>query len=309
MNFLTTITTGVDLGDCIGICGDDDSILHILRSKYEKRCFMGMFILSVDNIKTQGDCIVNQYGSASFGTLSVICNVTAVMLLPDSVITGCVVKNKDKSGVMICEAVNTKVMIKNHPLFESINIGQIIAARVGKAKYNPGSNVISVNAFPFLPAHTRPVYKLGAVTADDMVLLADTIAAVLAEEELAANEKKNSAKSWEFFSQLLYAYNEKQKIPPAAEEMKITDLLKESGETRYITRDPKIELSRPIVYRLVDYNDTTLVTMPPAAIIMEICNDYIGHLRLIREMVAIYADEKTLLGHKNLWQIYKKNKK
>lgn len=304
MRIINTILIGLNIDDCIGAFSSDDIILQIVKSKYELKCYMGMFIETVNSIKVSGDCIINQFGSPSFGTMSLICDVTGIIYTPNEVITGCVVKNKDKSGIMICEANNTSIMIKHNTLFESVNIGQVILARVGRSKYCPSSSHISVNAVPFLPNYKATVYTLGPITDDDLALLSNTLQQITDEESLTAEVKKTNNSGWNFFAQLLYPFKEKTTPSPTRE---IVDLFKKSSTTVYISRDPRLDLSNPLV-TVVDYNESVDTVTPPAGVVMAVANDYINHLRLIREMIMTYDTDAKLKAHTNLWQIYKKHR-
>jgi hypothetical protein len=48
--------------------------------------------------------------------------------------------------------------------------------------------------------------------------------------------------------------------------------------------------------------------LPTSTVMVLMLEDYCAHLRTIREMIDIYSSEKLLLDHRNLWQIFKKNK-
>lgn len=305
MKIITSLVVGLDIKDCIGVCANDEAIMGILVNKYESKCYMGMFIEKVNSVKVQGECIINQHGAPTFGTMSIICEVTAIKYPAGEVINGCVVENKDKSGVIICGTNIAKIMLASHPSFESVTKGQIISVRVGSTKYWPGANMISVNAIPYLPSVKFSVYKLD-VAANDKLLLDDVLARIEYEEAQAKDIKKTNVKAWDFFDQLLYAYASGQKAPKGATEVNINELLKPTGKARYVSRDPRINLSLPIVYEYKEADADSIVGS--GNVLVAIFEDYCSHLRTIRELIDVYSTGELITAHKNLWQIFKKNK-
>ena len=82
------IEVGIDIHNCINIYSDGDNIKHILIDRFEKKCFRGCYIKTVDRILRTSECIINQDGSPTYGTLSVIFEVTAVVFADGEIING-----------------------------------------------------------------------------------------------------------------------------------------------------------------------------------------------------------------------------
>src|SRR5690606_4726605 len=95
------IEVGIDILDPINVFTDFDNITRILVDHYEGKCFRGCFIKKINKILRIGDCVINQDGSPTFGTLPVMIEVSAIVYAIGEVINGCVVQNRSKDNIII----------------------------------------------------------------------------------------------------------------------------------------------------------------------------------------------------------------
>jgi hypothetical protein len=306
------IEVGIDVQNCIGLYTDPNNIIQIARNRYVGRCFRSCYILNIENIKRQSECVINQDGPPSFGTLSIICEVRAIIYGIGEIINGCKVINKNQNGILICETDNTSIILAPHPMFKSIIEGQLISVRVVAVRYSNGADKISVSATPYLPDKVNTVYKIGPVMPDMGDLFADILSKIKYEESEMIRLKTEKKKAWDTFDQLLYAYNDDQKPAAGAKVLNIKEIIN-GGWGQYVSRDPKIRLSTPDIYSY-DTRDA----IPPDAIIVAdlttpnviimMLDSYLSHLRTIREMINIYSTEELIISHTNIWLIFKKSK-
>lgn len=308
------IEVGINVQNCIGVYTDPENIRQILVERYEGYCIAGCLIKKIERILRLSECRITQDGSPNFGTISVIFEATAIVYAVGEIINGCVVKNKHKSGIIVCSTGIASIMLESHPMLDSITIGQIISVRVRAVKYNSSSSEIAVNAVLYVPHKESIIYKVGTLNEQGKTLLANVLERIEFEETEMKNLKKDNAKAWETFDQLLYAYKEVQPAPPGAKVLNLKEIVKSGfNGVQYLSRDPRINLSTPNVYGYIAgsvfSNDEKLRTeFPTSTVMILMLEDYCAHLRTIREMINIYSTEKLLLDHKNLWQIFKKNK-
>lgn len=309
------ISLGLDIHNCINIYTDPDNIRQILISRYEGRCISGCYIKEIGRILRMGECIINQDGPPSFGVIPVVFEVTAIIYAVGEIINGCTVMNRDKAtGVLICNSDIASIMVSHHPSITSITKGQIISVRVVAAKYNISSTKVAISAIPLLFSNEPMIYKVGAITDTAAAMLANVLERIKYEEEQMEKLKKEKLKAWETFDQLLYAYHEPQPTPKGAKLVDIKTLLKPgTGEIQYISRDSRINLSTPNVYvypvgSAFPEKARVRADLPIANVYIVLLEDYFSHLRTIREMIEIYSTEELLKEHRNLWQIFKKNK-
>jgi DNA-directed RNA polymerase subunit E'/Rpb7 len=303
-----TFEVGIDVYDPINLHTNDENIKAIIADKFEGRCFRGSWVRKVEKILKVGECVISQDGNPNFGTMPVIFEATVIEYARGEIINGCIVKNKDASGRMICSTDIASIMLSPHKLLESIVVGQLISIRVAGAKYNQGVNKVSINAIPYLFPDVPVVFKVPRDRKIPLELLAESFARVDAEEALLVELKKSKFQAWEAFDKLLYAYAVEQKIPKS-DQRNIRDVVESGFEgIEQVSRDNKLNLSEPLVITSVPTNCTLIENAHAADIAIYLLEDYAGHLRTIREMIDIYSTQDLMKTHKNLWQIFKKSK-
>jgi len=309
MRILKTIEIGIDIQDCIGTIANPDLLKHILQNRYEKRCFKGVYIEKIESIRRVSDCMINQFGPPSYGTVSVICDVTAIEYMRGEILNGCIIQQRTEQGILICSTGVASIMMAAVPALDFLKKGQIISVRVGIAKYANGSDKISVNAAPFTFGTSTTVYKVAlspSITASDREILTDVNARIAFEEKEAILQKKTNPTAWKFFDDLFYAYKVTQKV---ADTVNISQLATMAAMPLFISRDTRLPMSQPIAAVYSNTDDIPVgshvrTDLPPIAVIIVILEDYCEHLRLIRELITIYSTEDLLVSHKLLWKHY-----
>jgi DNA-directed RNA polymerase subunit E'/Rpb7 len=309
------IIVGLDIQNTINLHSDRDrKIMNILEEKFVGRCDKASYIKSINKVIEISDCVINQDGAPTFGTLSVRFEVTAIVYLPGEIINGCEVVNKDKRAI-ICATENASILLSADEKLESVQKGQKISVRVAVSpRYNIGASKMSVSAVPYLFIDTPVLYKVPPLTSDIKTYLQPVMKRVQMEEARSEEAKQKNGKAWEFFNQLLYAYKEEQKVPSGVSEIDVTKILdKFPKEIKYLSRDPRINMSMPLVYGYTDLsgapaNAKVRSGAPAKDILLMMLDDYVNHLRTVREMIEIYGSAQMLESHKNLWLIFKKAK-
>jgi hypothetical protein len=308
-----TLSLSLDIHDVIGLYTDlHNNLMQILVDRYEGRCYAGCHISKVNTIHRVGECVINQDGSPTFGTIPVICTVTAVVFACGEVINACVVKNKDKAtGALICDTPVASIIVNHNPVFESITTGQIISTRVVDCRYVISSRKISVSAVHFTFSVSPAAYQLAPATPEDIAMLSDVLERIKYEEAEAVKMKATNAQAWSTFNQLLYAYQAVQPPPSGATVVDIKTLLATPQPTyAWISRDNRLDLSTSsaYVYDAPPFpNNVRAVTGTPG-VHLHLFEDYCAHLRTIREMVETYSTDALITSHRNLWQCFRKTK-
>jgi hypothetical protein len=223
------------------------------------------------------------------------------------------VRNKDRKGYIVCDTETASVMMNPHPSVDSIRIGQMISVRVTDAAYIQGSHKISVSAIPFLQSHTAIVYRILPCPDDQKAAFDATIKPILEilRAEIAASDELSTSApvAWNFMKDTLYSYTEHVSGPIEHDILSI--LTTTSG---FVSRDPAIDLSTGKIYKYestAPKGDRYIIKyhIPALNVVISILEDYIGFLRTMREMIEIYNSKELLDSHKNLWMIFRKNKR
>lgn len=302
------IVIGIDVRDPIGLFSDPNNVLQIVARKYEGRCYMQCYILKVNRIIKTGECLINQFGDPSKATISVVCEVSALVFAPGEVVNGCEVKNQSEMGHTLCETEHACMVVKADPTFASIAQGQIVPLKVITARYNIGAEKVSITAEFFKLERNVVVHELiGVIDAPGQAIIDRILAKISAEEELAEQLKTQKKTAWETFNTMLYPF---RAIVAPANTNTIHDMLKGKG-TRYVSRDPKIYRTSPGLYI---YSDVSAIPKeaiirresPPLGVIVDMLESYRAGLQMVREMVETYSTKELLDRHDNLWRIYGK---
>lgn len=317
------IQTGVDITDPIKFAADPHALINLLAATYEGKCYAGCLVEKVLRVVEESECRINQYGYPNFGTTHVAFEVSATVFSEGEIINGCIVQNRNVSGVMICSHPKAAIIMPVHKNLESIQNGQIISVRVGHARYGIGTNKIAINARPLLPSPKATLFRVPPRAAAEtnpatpgpiIERLSKTMTDETANMEAL---RTKSSKAWDTFDQLLYAYTQLQSKPAGAKAIDISDpaeVLKAltNGSAQYIVRDPRHGLSSPVAYVYEslpeDDNYTLVETATPVNIVASVVGDYTDYIRTIREMIETYNTEELLSNHRNLWLIFKKAK-
>lgn len=316
-----TIEVGIDIRDPISVFADPDNLKRILVDRYEKRCFRGCYIVTINKILRQSECVINRDGPPDFGTISVVILVSAIIYAPGEIINGCVVKNKDKSNILICSTDIASIMVMSNNTLDSVANGQTISVRVANVKYNQGAEKVSVSAVPFILQTKAVVYKL--VPEPETQLAAGEEARKLLSNELSESRmvKEINPKAWDTFSKLLYAWKEPQRSPPGAKVHNLTDLFNEYclgklQDVIYIVVDPRINMADLDVYVYSDEPTDDMLgpdtirryELTSSGVMAAIRFERANHIRTIKEYVNIYSTEEMINKHRNIWQIFNKAK-
>lgn len=294
MKVIKVISTSIDILNCIAIYTDDSAIFKMVINRFEKKCYSGAYIEKVLRIVRQGECVINQYGAPTFGTLAVTFEAEVIVYRAGEVINGCTVDFKEsKSGNIICSTPIAKIMVKPNEMFNSVVKGQIISVVVQSARYNISSSVITVGATHFT-FEVPPVYKVGPLSEVPLGTLDNILEKIRDEEE---RYKKIDPKARDFFNKLLNPHKGSK-----GDTNSVSDIKKIQGPA-YVSRSRQLTLADPVVAIVDAAPGTAVADLPTATVHLLLLTDYYDYLRTIREMTEIYNNEELLKSHVNLWRI------
>lgn len=310
MLILKTIERAIAIYNCINVFVDDSALISVVKDNFEGRCVQGCYVLEVKSILRTGELEMDR-DDPSRGIISVVFEVLGLVYAIGEVITNCLVKRRDEERSVVCTTEYCNMIVLTPPLFASVAAGQRIAVRVSGVRYGVNSTSISVVGEPYAPLTTFVAYKIAPSAEKSAADLADVLARIEYEEEQL--KALSATKLWKTFHNLLYAY--KTQHTPVGKLTSIADVPKGSG-TMYIGRDPRADMARPEVSVWASAAEAAKAgatvardDIAAADVIRLAYEDYCDYLRILREFCAIYADEKAITAHNNLWQIYGRSKK
>lgn len=320
MRIKKVITTGLDIHNVINVFTDKEAnVLSILRNKYENRCTAACLIQKVTRIIRMGDCIINQFGDPSFGTMSVEFEVEALIFNQNEVIIGSkAVKNSDK--ILICENdVSSTFMLRNQRI-ESIKEGDVVPVMVTEVEYNIGASKAAVSGRLFTPNPTQNYYYIGsAFTADELEYarfymeaakkLAQQLESVIEEQSKSGDDVAGRVN---FFKTIMRPY--KLGAESAAKlglaggtSMTLGDIFagKMAPGQAYISRDPRLDMSTDAVYVVKTplANSNVMPKVDKRGVLIALITDYMEHLRVLTEFLIHYPNQEAVEKHQHIWRI------
>lgn len=310
------IETGLDLPNPILVYSNlNASVMGILRSRFENRCYKECLILKINKIKAMSDCIIAHEGNRTYGKIAVTFEVEALIYAIGEPIHGCKVTSRDQKNMIICKSDYANIFLNNHTQLSSIQIGQIISIRVGAIKYLPGSTSININAYPYYK-HPDPIlYHINIQQWNDKEMaFMEPIVSKIKELEEEVNKIKKEEK-FKFFKSLIYAYKNPPADPSNSLKISLFDILSQNGDKLrgYYCRDVRLPLDEPVVYYFqvepsadLNYKAENCSSLNSLVAIFE---DYYENLKTLVDLYKIYNTDLLVESHKNVWLIFVKNKK
>jgi hypothetical protein len=297
------IEVGLDVSDPINLYSGDN-IMYVVKSKYEKRCFKGAYIISVDKILRTSDCVINRESNDGSGTVAVVFLATVMMYSHGEIIVDCKISRIDpKSSIIIGTTDTAYVMLKRTNIFTSLKPGQYIPVQVGGMLYSPGSSSVAINAVPFLPEIATTRY----ICEEAVAPIEEFCGPLIAQVKQLEKSVDRTSKSWKALSGFISSWS----VMPRVNTLDIFDLsIYKPGAV--LSRGPNIDPVLPLVITYGDDATTnataTDYTLPANEVAHMLIYDYFNRLNMLNEMIKIYNTPAIINDHKNLFTIYASRK-
>jgi len=282
-------------------------ILDLITNKFKNRCYLETYILNINKVLNRS--LIETDKSDLNGLLFVCVQFEAecIVYSKDEVILEMTIKNIINNSISLTNEFCNGIIKMNKNVLE-FNKGQIIPIKVGKAKFDPGSDKIEVNAYPFIPLIDNIVYyKLNTISDKVKEKLHDIIDMINNEEEEKKNILKDKTNKWTYFDDLVYPYkknitNDKLKKDKYEDILNIDNL-----QNSIISYDSEVSLSK----RLIKIDKTTdeYLECDSFEILYNIYKKYYLHIQLINNLSKLYNNDNDIAKNKNIFDLYNKYKK
>jgi len=306
----------------------DDLLLDILKEKYDSTCYKSCFVKTVDKIINRSIPTIDKRSLTAYVNIYISFECTVLYYEYLDVLLDNEVINMSYNKVN-CMSENKYILINNkNKILDSININQKIPILVGKCSYKIYKNVISINAFPFIPIlenKNNVYYKIEELTDDEKNILNTTIMVDINEEhklrDILLKDKKNKLS---YFTKLLYPFKEElyKKKTTYINNFDLLDL-DTVGVVSLLNEMPlenhNISLINQTIYNkenknkddksILEKGDINNPFVENSLTIYQIyLNKYYKYIKLIRELSESYSDDKYFTDNKNIFEIYNENK-
>jgi len=303
----------------------DELLLNKLKEKYENNCYKSSFILTINKIINRSIPTINKRSLTAYTNIFIMFEASILHYDYLDVILDNLVIDTSNSRI-VCKSKNKSILINNkNNILDSIKVNQLIPIIVGKCSYTLYKNTISINSYPFIPIlenKNNIFYKIDKLTSSEISILNSTIIIDINNEiELMNKILKIKNNRWEYFSKLLYPFKEqlnKNKLSYInhnnlldLDSYGIVSLLNEQNLV-----DHNISIVNYEKYSKEIKKDNSIysgsITNPlieNALVVYQIyLTKYYKYMKLIRELSLSYYESDKFNEHKNIFEIYEKNK-
>jgi len=307
-------------------------ILNQLKRKYEGKCEKNTLVSSIKDISKRSMCRMAQDRLDGSGNINVQFTADAIVYENGDILTGCEVQRIDRNNRIICKHDLAVIIVKANRILQSLKAGQKITIKISNVSYLSGRDKINIYGSPYSYSYHITLYSTilsSDITAENCELLKKKLIEIENEVKMKVDQKLIN-----FFNETFYPFqtkfNEsKKEIKGDFELVDLIALTKQvispdpknlKGIRMYICRHPIIEKSTPLAMQIKKEEisgpwfdpktyDVNICQETIGIVLWNLLNDYLNHIRMIREMTEIYPTEKDLESHRNIWDIYRNLKK
>ena len=125
----------------------NQTILNLVKQKYNGKCFLGVYIMDVIKIINRSLIESNQSNLNGSFNIFIQFEGKCVIYNTNEVIFDMEVKD-NINNIISCKGDNVSAIIKTNKINIDFKKGQLIPIIVGKAKFISGSDMIQINSYP-----------------------------------------------------------------------------------------------------------------------------------------------------------------
>ncbi len=303
MKVKKAIEVFVDIDDVISFFADPNNLINVLRATYNGKCYDRCKIINVESIEARSLCAADSLAKRYAASMSVRFVALVIVYEPEDILHGCKVVQVDQKGNIICSTKHAKLAISNKtPIMSVIKPGHIISLRVGHSIYPLLSDMISINATPFIGRGPAKYYEVIGDPCKITEAIAAAQAVIRKEMEKTDKVRKEQTKAWNQFNKLLYAYN-----APHNPTCVPLEIILEKECPRWISRDARMDLSlaQVVVSDELPTDAVANIALSREQIAVTCFLDYAIWLKGIRKMCLIYNTPELIQSHTAMWAAMK----
>lgn len=291
----------------------NQTILNLVKQKYNGKCFLGVYIMDVIKIINRSLIESNQSNLNGSFNIFIQFEGKCVIYNTNEVIFDMEVKD-NINNIISCKGDNVSAIIKTNKINIDFKKGQLIPIIVGKAKFISGSDMIQINSYPLIPIidSKQIYYKINEISETIIEKLNESIIQYInEEEEIKLNISKSKDNKWNYFSDFLYPH----KVNISNEIIKkgnIVDLLDfKSLQNSILYLDNIIDVSKRLInkYNHDDADITEYIEEDTYIVLYDILKKYYLYLKNINQLSLLYDTNEKIKSNENIFNLYIKYKK
>ena len=291
----------------------NQTILNLVKQKYNGKCFLGVYIMDVIKIINRSLIESNQSNLNGSFNIFIQFEGKCVIYNTNEVIFDMEVKD-NINNIISCKGDNVSAIIKTNKINIDFKKGQLIPIIVGKAKFISGSDMIQINSYPLIPIidSKQMYYKINEISETIIEKLNESIIQYInEEEEIKLNISKSKDNKWNYFSDFIYPH----KVNISNEIIKkgnIVDLLDfKSLQNSILYLDNIIDVSKRLInkYNHDDADITEYIEEDTYIVLYDILKKYYLYLKNINQLSLLYDTNEKIKSNENIFNLYIKYKK
>lgn len=285
MLIIDLIETSIDIDNIIENIAIPDYLLHVLKDRFERRCYANKYIWKVLSIEKQSHYLIGQTDDPNVAHVNVIFKAECISYYIDELVTGFkVLKNDEKIIIAVKHNGRDPMAIASievTPQLKSIAKDQIIPIKIITSQYTLGLGTVACVANFQCKMYGTDYYQIIAGKGSVPQSLVDRF------------RQTKPILNYEKFKFLL---------PPGKNAgTTIEELLQTPPTLNTILGRQNVNLLQPVV-DIVESAESPKKCSAANAVILLIEN-YLACVNYMNEMLAQYEDEKLYKEHANLWKI------
>jgi hypothetical protein len=291
----------------------NQTILNLLKKKYNGKCFLGVYIIDVIKIINRSLIESNQSNLNGSFNIFIQFEGNCIIYNTNEIIFNMEVKD-NINNIISCKGNNVSAIIKTNKINIDFKKGQLIPIIVGKAKFITGSEIIQINSYPLIPIidNKQIYYKINEISDSIIEKLNESILNYInEEEEIKSNILKSKNNKWNYFSEFLYPYKI-NKSNDIIKKENLVDLLElKNIQNSILYLDNTLDLSKRLIYRYKhdDNNITEYIENDTYLVLYDILKKYYLYLKSINQLSLIYDTNEKIKSNENIFNLYIKYKK
>jgi len=291
----------------------NQTILNLLKKKYNGKCFLGVYIIDVIKIINRSLIESNQSNLNGSFNIFIQFEGKCVIYNTNEIIFNMEVKD-NINNIISCKGNNVSAIIKTNKINIDFKKGQLIPIIVGKAKFITGSEIIQINSYPLIPIidNKQIYYKINEISDSIIEKLNESILNYInEEEEIKSNILKSKNNKWNYFSEFLYPYKI-NKSNDLIKKENLVDLLElKNIQNSILYLDNTLDLSKRLIYKYNNDNDNIIeyIEDDTYLVLYDILKKYYLYLKSINQLSLIYDTNEKIKSNENIFNLYIKYKK
>lgn len=326
MKLIKIYETAINLSAVEMYQGVDLVVSEKIQKYFVGKCEKNSFIINFLGIEKISHCRMNKNLLDGSGQVSVQFKAEAIVYNDDDILTGCEVQQIVKGNKIICKYENAIINIKGNKNLQSLKSNQKLTIKVITVSYLKGKDKITIYGIPYSYSYKFNIFLTNSdkkeISGENMEIINAKISDIQEEIKLISEINK---KTYEFFNEMYYPFTQNKNISsePGFEIISILDFVKKLDNTSkkiILIRHPVIDKSTPNImlyqkdvdlnskYFNTKYFEFKLITESLDFVILNILNDYLSHIKAIKEMCSVYPTDMDIENHNNIWNIYRRLK-